>query len=154
MPLFRSCCLTASHVFVATTLSVRSYKDRGELTQAIFPCLTGDTQTPLPMEELNPLPQEKRMTKEFVKRFRATADEVKKIEEKAKKAGLNFSEYCRQAALDKQLTEYMPAELRLEVLKLGNNLNQLARIANTGKLPGAGIAELNEIVERLLATLR
>lgn len=94
------------------------------------------------------------MTKEFVKRFRATADEVKKIEEKAKKAGLNFSEYCRQAALDKQLTEYMPAELRLEVLKLGNNLNQLARIANTGKLPGAGIAELNEIVERLLATLR
>lgn len=111
-------------------------------------------QTPLHMEELNPLPQEKRVTKELVKRFRATADEVKKIEEKAQQAGLNFSEYCRQAALDKPLTEVMPAALRLEVLKVGNNLNQLARIANAGKLPGAGITELNELVERLLATLR
>lgn len=45
------------------------------------------------MEKLERNPPEPRANKEKVKRFRATADEVKAIEKKAAKAGLSFSEY-------------------------------------------------------------
>ena len=95
-----------------------------------------------------------RATKDFVKRFRATGDDVKKIEAKAAKAGLSFSEYCRRAALDKLIVERVPLDLRRQLGATGNDLNQLALLANSGKLPGAGVAALNELVNRLLETLR
>lgn len=106
------------------------------------------------MEQQHPQPQALKENKEFVKRFRATGDDVKKIEEKAVKAGLSFSEYCRRAALNKPIVERVPLDLRRQLGAAGNNLNQLARLANSGKLPGAGIEALNELVSRLLETLR
>lgn len=106
------------------------------------------------MEENEPQPQQTKSTKEVVKRFRASTDEVKKIEEKAKLAGLNFSEYCRRATLDKPVVERVPIELRRQLGGAGNNLNQLTKLANAGKLPGVGIKSLNELVNRLLETLR
>jgi hypothetical protein len=106
------------------------------------------------MEQPDSQPPAAKATKDFVKRFRATSDEVKKIEEKATKAGLSFSEYCRRAALDKPIVERVPLDLRRQLGATGNNLNQLALLANSGKLPGAGVAALNELVNRLLETLR
>ena len=99
-------------------------------------------------------PPEERATREVVKRFRATAAEVKKMEAKAAKAGLNFSEYCRRAALDKPIAEVLPAEVRREIAAVGNNLNQLTRLANSGKLGQVGAGLLQELLTRLLQTLK
>jgi hypothetical protein len=106
------------------------------------------------MEETEAQSQPAKENREVVKRFRATPGEVSKIEAKAKKAGLNFSEYCRRAVLDKPVVERVPVELRRQLGGAGNNLNQLTKLANAGKLPGVGIEALNELVNRLLETLR
>lgn len=92
--------------------------------------------------------------KELVKRFRASTAEVKKIQEKATKAGLTFSEYCRRAALDKPVTERLPGSLRQALAASSSNLNQLTRLANAGKLPGVGIEELNQLLGSFLQALR
>ena len=135
--------------------SVRGYKDNGEIDASYFPLSCwGAPQTPLSMEQQDSQPQAPKENKEFVKRFRATGDEVKKIEAKAAKAGLSFSEYCRRATLNKPVVERVPPDLRRQLGAAGNNLNQLARLANSGKLPGASIEALNELVNRLLETLR
>ncbi|GAB2452571.1 hypothetical protein GCM10011375_39610 [Hymenobacter qilianensis] len=106
------------------------------------------------MEELEQNPLETRANKEKVKRFRVTTAEVKAIEKKAAKAGLSFSEYCRRAALDKPIVELIPPDLRRQISTAGNNLNQLTRLANAGKLGGASVETLNELLTRLLETLK
>lgn len=106
------------------------------------------------MEDTEPQPPPAKANREVVKRFRATPDEVSRIEAKAELAGLNFSEYCRRAVLNKPVVERVPVELRRQLGGAGNNLNQLTKLANAGKLPGVGIEALNELVNRLLETLR
>ncbi|WP_324680159.1 plasmid mobilization protein [Hymenobacter sp. GOD-10R] len=106
------------------------------------------------MEELEPQPLEAKANKEVVKRFRATSDEVKRINGKAAKAGLNFSEYCRKSALDKEVVEVIPPDLRRQISAAGNNLNQLTRLANAGKLSGVSTDRLNELLTLLLQTLK
>ena len=106
------------------------------------------------MEELESQPQDARPNKEVVKRFRATAAEVKKMKEKAAKAGLTFSEYCRRSALDKPVVERVPPELRQHIIVVGNHLHHLTRLATAGQLSGARVEALNEVVNRLLQTLK
>ena len=86
--------------------------------------------------------------------MRIAATDKCAIEAKAKMAGLSVADYMRRAALGKTIVERVPLDLRRELGAVGNNLNQLARLANSGKLPGVGIEALNELVERLLKTLR
>ncbi|MBO3272987.1 MobC family plasmid mobilization relaxosome protein [Hymenobacter defluvii] len=106
------------------------------------------------MLELTPQPPEERENMQVVKRFRATPSEVEKMNEKAAKAGLTFSEYCRRAALDKPIAEVLPPAVRREIAAVGNNLNQLTRLANSGKLGPVGLGMLNEVLTRLLQTLK
>jgi len=91
---------------------------------------------------------------EVVKRFRATPSEVARMKEKAAKAGLTFSEYCRRAALDKPIAEVLSPEVRREIAAVGNNLNQLTHLANSGKLGEVSVGMLNEVLTRLLLTLK
>jgi hypothetical protein len=83
----------------------------------------------------------------------APADK-RQIIEKAARAGLKTGEYIRRAALGRRIVERVPPELRRQLGAAGNNLNQLTRLANAGKLSGAGVEALNELVTRLLQTLR
>ena len=83
----------------------------------------------------------------------ATTDK-RAIEAKAKRAGLSVGEYMRRAALGRTIVERVPPALRQLLGTSGNNLVQLARLANAGKLPGAGIEQLNDLVTRLLQTLK
>jgi hypothetical protein len=106
------------------------------------------------MEEVGQQSQGAKSNMDVVKRFRATADDVKEIERKAAKAGLSFSEYCRRAALNKQIVEIVPPDLRRQISAAGNNLNQLTRLANAGKLNGVSAGALNELVNLLLQTLK
>ncbi len=86
--------------------------------------------------------------------LRIAAADKKIIEGKAGRAGLRTGEFIRRAALGKVIVERVPLDLRREIGSVGNNLNQLTRLANAGKLPGVGIEALNELVNRLLQTLR
>jgi len=109
------------------------------------------------MEELptpTPTPEEVAPIKEERIEFRVAATDKRTIEAKAKRAGLSVADYMRRAALGKTIVERVPLDLRRQIGAAGNNLNQLARLANSGKLPGAGIEALNELIERLLTTLR
>jgi hypothetical protein len=109
------------------------------------------------MEELqSPIPslEDAVVVKEERIELRVSATDKRAIATKAKRAGLSVGDYMRRAALGKTIVERVPPELRRQLGTAGNNLNQLARLANSGKLPGAGIEALNELVERLLKTLR
>ncbi|GAB3307714.1 plasmid mobilization protein [Hymenobacter tenuis] len=83
----------------------------------------------------------------------STADK-QEIEKKAARAGLKTGDYVRRAALGKQIVEKVPAELRQALAAIGNNLNHLVRLANAGQLNGANTAVLNELMTRLLQTLK
>ncbi len=106
------------------------------------------------MEEIPTQAADEKAKRELVKKFRVTADDARRIETKAARAGLTFSEYCRRAALDKPLVEKVPQELRRTIALAGSNLNQLTRLANAGKLNSISAARLTELVDRLLETLK
>jgi hypothetical protein len=105
-------------------------------------------------ESLSPTPslEEAVVVKEERIELRVSATDKRAIA--AKRAGLSVGDYMRRAALGKTIVERVPPELRRQLGAAGNNLNQLARLANSGKLSGTGIEALNELVERLLKTLR
>ncbi|QIL78328.1 plasmid mobilization protein [Hymenobacter sp. HDW8] len=103
------------------------------------------------IEQNAPAPKPK---KEKVIRFRATADEVNKIEAKAARAGLSCSAYCRRAALDKPLVELVPPALRRQISVAGHQLNQLTRLANAGQLSAVRADRLHELLTLLLQTLK
>jgi len=108
-----------------------------------------------PLISSDPTPSsEENASKEEHINMRIAAIDKRTIEAKAKRAGLSVADYMRRAALGKTIVERVPPELRKELGAVGNNLNQLTRIAHAGKLPGVGIEALNELVERLLKTLR
>ncbi|MGI4735017.1 MAG: plasmid mobilization protein [Janthinobacterium lividum] len=86
--------------------------------------------------------------------MRIAATDKRAIEAKAKRAGLSVTDYMRRAALGKRIAERVPPELRRLLGVTGSNLNQLTKLANSGKLPGAGIEQLNELVTLLLQTLK
>lgn len=86
--------------------------------------------------------------------MRIAATDKRTIEGKAKRAGLSVTEYLRRAGLGRTIVERVPPELRRLLGVTSSNLNQLTKLANAGKLPGAGIEELNDLVTRLRQTLR
>lgn len=70
---------------------------------------------------------------EWVK-FRATPEEKKAIEEKASAQGQTLADFLRQRALDYRLRQTpQEKEHMLLLARIGVNLNQIARWANTHK---------------------
>lgn len=85
------------------------------------------------------------------KRFelRWSAEQRQQIEANAKKAGMNLSEYLIACALHTKIKEPLSAELRRQVIATSKNLNQIARLANSGKLNARGV----ELLEGMIAGL-
>lgn len=78
-------------------------------------------------------PAEKRS--EEVK-FRVTPDVKRRLQDEAKAAGVDLAAYCREKVLTGQPPRRVPPEALAalaELARQGNNLNQLARIANSEK---------------------
>ncbi len=77
--------------------------------------------------------------------IRLNADERKTVEAVAKSKGLKAYAYGRLRLLDGRVQKTVLAEIDqavyLELKKIGVNLNQLTRVANSGRLP-VGIREL------------
>ena len=60
----------------------------------------------------------------------------RRLQDEAKAAGVDLATYCREKVLTGQPPRRVPPEVLATVAELarqGNNLNQLARIANTEK---------------------
>ena len=68
-------------------------------------------------------------------RARVRPDQLHRIEQLARDAGKTPSEYVREAALTAQIlikrTKRVAPALLHELSRIGNNLNQIARICNT-----------------------
>jgi hypothetical protein len=86
--------------------------------------------------------------------LRIAPAEKQLIAEKAARAGLTTGEYIRRAALGRKLVEKVPPELRRQLAATGLILSQLSNLARTGQLPGVHAEALNELVTRLLGTLK
>lgn len=106
------------------------------------------------MEQNESPPPGGKANRTVVKKFRVTPAEEKAILKKATQANLEFSEYCRRAALEKVIVERILGEARVKIIGVSNNLNQLTRLANADRLPGVGIEQLNEVLALILETLR
>ena len=85
---------------------------------------------------------------------KVTAEERDLIRAKAKACGETVSNFLRRLALDHKLHAPRPIadeDLVRQLARLGNNLNQLTRLAHLGKLPDPQALErLLEDVRRLL----
>ncbi|RGU35947.1 plasmid mobilization relaxosome protein MobC [Alistipes indistinctus] len=69
-------------------------------------------------------------------KFHVTPDVKRRLQDEAKAAGVDLATYCREKVLTGQPPRRVPPEVLATVAELarqGNNLNQLARIANTEK---------------------
>lgn len=64
--------------------------------------------------------------------FRVTDDEKKLISERAKAAGMSMSKYILTISERKRLINPEPiVRLLIEINRIGNNINQIARVANS-----------------------
>ena len=86
-------------------------------------------------------------------RIRLTSDERTLLDEKAAAAGVTLSQLIRSAVLGYRLPSPIVREAMSELHRVGVNLNQLTRLANTtGDMPA--LAELRAIRGVLEAAVR
>ncbi len=77
------------------------------------------------------------MNRNIVMKFRATEEEAAEIRRKAAAAGMNVSRFLRTSAVKSQVVLYNTADiygLRSDLRRIGNNINQIAMVANSNKL--------------------
>ena len=88
-------------------------------------------------------------------------DEYLSMKAKISRTSLNQSTYIRKCILEKEMT-IIPGirELIIEIKRIGNNLNQITRLANEGslKILGNDLSDIKEdlkkVWEQLAATLK
>ena len=69
-------------------------------------------------------------------KFHVTPEMKERLQNEAKAAGFDLATHCREKVLTGQPPRRIPPEILAavaELMRQGNNLNQLARIANTQK---------------------
>lgn len=69
--------------------------------------------------------------------FRVNDDEYKQLQKKSEIANLSVPQYCKDVSLEKTIREpgidYKGAsEIALEIRRIGNNINQVAKHLNSG----------------------
>jgi len=89
-------------------------------------------------------------------KIRLTLSEVEHLRDQARKAGLSLAGFVRRRAL--ALTVQPPpsradAQLLAELNRIGVNVNQLARSANTGRTFAGDWQAIEEELSRLLAAV-
>lgn len=87
--------------------------------------------------------------------IRVTEKELNAIDKKAEKACMNRTNYLVACAVGKRITvidDLTP--LLAELRRIGNNLNQLTRLAHLGKIEAISLAETNEALQQTYEELR
>lgn len=93
-------------------------------------------------------------------KFHVTPDVKRRLQDEAKTSGVDLATYCREKILTGQPPRRVPSEILAPIAELarqGNNLNQLARIANAQKGMDGIVVRLVMLVgfyERLAAEIR
>jgi len=89
----------------------------------------------------------------LVKPVRFAPEEWDKIEAKADEIGLPPSVYVRRTTLGYRLSGRIRGRVVYSLCRIGNNLNQLARVANaTGQI--RQVRRLEEVLEEILDVVR
>lgn len=77
--------------------------------------------------------------------FRVTEKELQLIDKKAAKAKLSRTDFLVASALGKQITLIEDLKpILTELHRIGNNLNQLTRLANMGRIETVGLETFTE----------
>lgn len=88
------------------------------------------------------------------KSIRFSEKELLIIGEKASQVHENFSSYVRKMALEGQITVVEDLkEVQYQLYKIGNNLNQLTRLAHEGQILVADLEETNQLLQDIFDQL-
>lgn len=88
------------------------------------------------------------------KSIRFSEKELLIIEEKAGRVHENFSSYVRRMALEGQITVVEDLkEVQYQLYKIGNNLNQLTRLAHEGRILAVDLEETNQLLQDIFDSL-
>lgn len=90
------------------------------------------------------------MKKDKIITIRVSEKEKKRLTEKSKIAKLSLSEYLIEQGLDKEIVivdglNEVVAELR----RIGNNINQLTYLANSGRIYTVDFSEVKQEIEKV-----
>ena len=111
----------------------------------------GVPATPITFQERK---RQKMRTRNLSIPFRVTAKELEEIDRKAAKAKLNRTEYLIACALGKQITLVEDLKpLLAEMRRIGNNINQLAKLANMGKIQEIYLEETKESLDNIYVAI-
>ena len=81
--------------------------------------------------------------------IRVTEKELSVIDKKAARARLTRTEYLITCALGKEITLIEDLKpILADLRRVGNNLNQLTRLANMGKIQGVNLGECRAALEQ------
>ena len=81
--------------------------------------------------------------------IRVTEKELSVIDRKAARARLTRTEYLITCALGKEITLIEDLKpILADLRRIGNNLNQLTRLANMGKIQGVNLGECRAALEQ------
>ena len=81
--------------------------------------------------------------------IRVTEKELSVIDKKAARARLTRTEYLITCALGKEITLIEDLKpILADLRRIGNNLNQLTRLANMGKIQGVNLGECRAALEQ------
>lgn len=90
------------------------------------------------------------MNRTVIMKFRVTEEEAAEIRRKAAAAGMNVSRFLRTSAVKSQVVLYNTADiygLRSDLRRIGNNINQIAMVANSNK--SVYLSDVRELRKRL-----
>ena len=86
--------------------------------------------------------------------FRVTEKELQEIDKRAAKAKLDRTNYLITCALNKKITVLEDLKPLLSELKrIGNNLNQLTKLANMGKIDEVYLGEVKDTLGKIYIEL-
>lgn len=88
------------------------------------------------------------MKKDKIITIRVSEKEKKKLIEKSKIAKLSLSEYLIEQGLDKEIVDGLN-EVVSELRRIGNNINQLTYLANSGRIYTVDFSEVKQEIGKV-----
>ena len=93
---------------------------------------------------------EKKQNKNRHFNFRVNEKEYNKIKSKIEKSKLNTSEYLLRTAIDKDIIVIDGLEeIIMQLRKIGNNINQLTKLCNQGRITNVNLEDVKEEMKNI-----
>lgn len=90
------------------------------------------------------------MEKKYETHIRMSNDEVKVIKEKANKCNMSISKFMIMSSIDSKII--LPVDIKetsYQLRKIGNNINQLTRLANSGAIECVDLKEVKKELQKI-----